>query len=154
MRGGREQVRGRESGLVCEPRISKETPAHEKKKKKKQKLQEAEGMLKTSEELGVQQHVIERNVLVKVIDRLTDERQLAPKVWEAIENGLLITASDEETQTNSEAFFTARILRIEKSDKEWIAHFLIAASLHRACAATSTAPMRTASSKPFVARKP
>lgn len=83
-------------------------------------------LVRPNSDIGVfQRCVIERNALVKVIDRLSEQRELAPKVWEAIENGLMATASEEEKKMAGEASFSARVLRIEKLDKEWIAQFLV-----------------------------
>lgn len=69
--------------------------------------------------------VTHRSALVKVIDRLSEQRELAPKVWEAIENGFMATASEEEKNQSGEVFLSARALRVEKLDKEWIAQFLM-----------------------------
>lgn len=89
-------------------------------------------VVRPNADIGVfQTQVIERNALVRVVDMLSNDKPLAVKVWEALENGVLTTASQADRERNEQTFFSARTLKVEKLDKEWLASWLTSASRNK-----------------------
>lgn len=64
----------------------------------------------------------ERNALVRIVDRLERERQLAPAVWQAIESGLIRPPGMEVDENKT--FFAKKVPRVSSLPTEWVANWL------------------------------
>lgn len=60
--------------------------------------------------------------MAKVIDKLEDNRELAPLVWQAMETGLIRTT---ETSADCKLWFPKKVARVSSLPTEWIASWLL-----------------------------
>ena len=70
--------------------------------------------------------VIERNCLVKIIDRLEDDRSMAPHVWNALDLNLITNVTDDEVANHQAAFFPEKVKSVKSLPDPWIASWLVA----------------------------
>ena len=87
------------------------------------------GKVKAIADLAVwQKRVVERNALVKIIDKLVAEPALGPPVWGAIETGLINSVSSEQADSHLKVYFKEKVGKVGRLPVDWIASWLVANS--------------------------